>query len=229
MKLLRTLVLAPVLLASAASAQIVNLVATDAGWYDSFGFHNTANQSYITGQGFDLTRSFFVFDLPAIDGTVTAASLRVFNPAFGFDSQDASENISFFAVDTSIASLTGGTADVAGFDDLGDGTVFGGGTISASSNGQWLTFNFNSSFLAALGGNPAQIAIGGALTSLDPLNFSFNETVFGFSDAAANAPTLELTVTPIPEPISSTILGVVALGAGVMLRRRRQAGARATA
>lgn len=230
MKFIHSLAIAS-LLVSSASAVTLDLTATDTGWYDSFGFHDTTNTNYVTGQGFDLTRSFFVFDaLPVFGGSITSATLKITNPAFGYDSPDASETISFNAFGGSITGLLDGSAGVSGFDDLGDGTVYGGGTVTASDNGTTLTFTLNTDFLTALqAASGGSIAIGGALTSLDPLNFSFNELVFGFSDGAVNAPKLTLEVSPaatVPDAAATAgLLGLALAGLAAFARRFRCAAA----
>jgi hypothetical protein len=224
MKFIHSLALAS-LLVSSASAVTLDFSAADTGWYDSFGFHDTANTNYATGQSFDLTRSFFVFDtLPLFGGTITSATLTLANPAFGYDSPDASETISFYAFGGSIASLLDGSAGLGAFDDLGDGTVYGGGTLTASDNGTSLTFTLNADFLTALqAAGGGSIAIGGALTSLDPLNFSFNELVFGFSDGSASAPKLSVEVSPaasVPDTAATAgLLGLAFAGIAALARR----------
>lgn len=228
MKIVHSLLVAALVATGSASAAPVTLTASDAGWYDSFGYHNPSNTNYVTGQSFDLTRSFLVFDpLPSFGGTITSATLRIFNPDFSFASPDASETISFFAINTSLTSLVDGTGDVAAFDDLGDGTVYGSGAITLADEGDWLSFTLNSAFISALQGASGSFGIGMALTSLDPLNTSWDETVFGFSDLGFNAPELRLevstTTAKVPDTTVTLALGASLLGLLAAARRLRVA------
>lgn len=121
-------------LAGPAGAQEVALDAGDRGHYRSDGSRGEdapflPSTSYHTGdcQGCadaDV-RSFFVFDLNALGGAPIAdARLRLYNPAGGYDSGDATETFHVSGVDTiSPLVLTLGTAGVLGWQDLGDGPV----------------------------------------------------------------------------------------------------------
>jgi hypothetical protein len=214
---------------AAAPAQAAIINTTERGWYNSDGAHSPANDNYFTGSfafGNEL-RSFFVFDLSSVSGTITAAQLQLYNPVYSSDNQN--ETLNLFDVTTSITSLTDGTGGVAAFNDLGTGTLLGTATVSAADNGQVVNINLNAAGLAvlnaAIGG---QVAIGGALnlTTLQP----FDRYVFGFSgsgDPADGSTRIDLTtgqVTPnaVPAPAGLVLglLGVPALG---LLRRRTAA------
>jgi hypothetical protein len=214
---------------AAAPAQAAIINTTERGWYNSDGAHSPANDNYFTGSfafGNEL-RSFFVFDLSSVSGTITAAQLQLYNPVYSSDNQN--ETLNLFDVTTSITSLTDGTGGVAAFNDLGTGTLLGTATVSAADNGQVVNINLNAAGLAvlnaAIGG---QVAIGGALNLTPPQ--PFNRYVFAFSgsgDPADGSTRIDLTtgqVTPnaVPAPAGLVLglLGVPALG---LLRRRTAA------
>lgn len=220
----KLLLLAPLCLATSVWAQLVSLPASDSGWYDSYGYHDTANTSYVTGQGYDLTRSFFVFDLPTSASSAIGASLRLYNPAFGYDSPDSSETFSLFEVTSDLDQLMSGAGGLAAFQDLGDGALLGSVDLTPSNNDGWITISLSPALLSQLQGGAGRIALGGALTSLDPSNTFWNELVFAFSDSAEHAPTLDLQIAAVPEP-STYALGGIVLAAFAFLHRRTRRSA----
>jgi hypothetical protein len=169
----------------------VSLAAFDSGWYDSTGFHSSANDNYLVGF-FDPNeyRNFFVFDRSTIEGTILSATFSAFNPTSGFSSLDASETYSLFDVTTPIAALrAGGSGQFATFADLGTGTVFGSRSISNANQGQSVDVTLNASALAALNATSGHYAIGGALTSIDGIDPQY---LFGFTNGSL-ARTLNVT------------------------------------
>lgn len=221
---LPALVVFAVGLALPAAAQI-NVLSSDTGKYDDFGFHNPSNENYETGVEFEFTRAFFVFDVPSFSDSLLSASLRIYNPVFGYDSPDASETVTLFSYEGSVASLLDGTADVAGYNDLGEGTVFGSALLTSASDGTWVEFTLTDAFLGAIAPTGGRIVLGASLTSLDPTNVTSNELVFGFSDGAINPAELSLTtgsLTPVPEPSTYALMASALLGTVVVLRRFRR-------
>lgn len=71
--------------AATARADTVTVTAGDSGWFAANGFHNAASQNYIAGD-FDTYHNFFTFDLSTMSGTITGATLRLFNPLNPFGS-----------------------------------------------------------------------------------------------------------------------------------------------
>jgi len=173
-----TITLLLIFVGSANAGTQIN--TTDRGFYPDTGAHNPNNDNYLAGfNGSTVFHDFFVFNLSSVDTPICAASLVLFNPAVvGYQSPDETETFGIFDVTTDIGDLIGGTAGVAGFDDLGTGVSFGSTTVSAADNGQFVTVNLNNDGINALNAAAGgQIAIGGALTTLDQMMF-ISEVVF---------------------------------------------------
>jgi hypothetical protein len=221
---------------TAASAAIIQLDALDSGNYNQTGLHVTQIQNYLTGRFGNERRSFFVFGLAGISGTITGATLNLYNPEIdqlkGYVSPDPTETLSIFDVTTPIDTLTlGGVGLVSAFDDLGSGTAFGQQLVSAADNGTTIQLTLNAAALASLNASiGGSIAFGGALESIVG---AVDQYVFGFSTAAfvpTDVRRLDLNVQPavVPEPETLILLGIglAALAVGRWRQgRRRTAGA----
>jgi hypothetical protein len=209
------------------SAATIQLTASDSGFYDSAGNHTAQNQNYLTGR-FDGSerRSFFVFDLASVSGTVTAATLNLYNPDVsptlkGYVSPDPTESLSVFDVSTPLSTLTLGGVGIAGvFDDLGTGLEVGSVMVSPADNGQTVAIVFNANGLAALNaGLGGTIAFGSAITTLS--GSAGNEFVFGFSTVSfAGGDVRRLDLTVVPEP-TTLALFVLVLGTTGLRHLRR--------
>jgi hypothetical protein len=227
----RTLEFAPALIlvacialtgAGSAYADTITLNSTSFGWWDSNGSHTAANTNYGTGD--DPTnidhRSFFVFNLAGLSGTIVSASLNIFNP--GYSSPDPTETLGIFDVSTSIATLiASGAGQVGIYNDLGSGTLFGSASVSAANNNANVSILLNPAALAALqSGLGGSFAFGGSLTTLSAPGVT--EGVFTFSTNFTGTRQLTLNTAPtaVPEPTSWFLLasGVVAIA---VVRRRR--------
>jgi hypothetical protein len=174
------------------------LSALDSGWYSSSTIppnHTTSNTNYITGgAGTSEYRSFFVFDLSGVTGTIVNAALSIENPSSGYMSDDPSETFTVFDVNvTSIANLVGAIDTQTSFDDIGGGTAYGSANVGDTGVDTPVDVTLNASAVSdlnlAIGG---QFAFGGAVTSLGP---STNERIFGFSSSGYNR-VLYLEVAP---------------------------------
>lgn len=206
-----------------ATAQSVTLGAVDSGWYDSTGFHDSTNPNYLVGRSSAgaVSNNFFVFDVSGLAGAIASAELRIFNPAEGFASPDASETYSVSDVLTPIPTLLAGGIELTSlFADLGSGVSYGAQTVSAADNERFVTISLNAAALSALNSTNGLFAFGGTVSTLGA---GLPERVFGFSGVGVPGP--RLVVTLVSEPGALTLLGAGALvlvGCG----RRRKAGHR---
>lgn len=208
-----------------AAASVISVVAADSGFYNDTGAHAPANENYLTGRFNTVDRGFWVFDLSGVSGTVTAATLNLYNPDVsdtlkGYVSPDPTETLAIFDVTTSMASLTTGGVGLLGtFEDLGTGVEFGSVVVSAADNGQVVSIVLNAAGVAAINASlGGSIAFGGALTTLGA--GPDNEYVFGFSATSfAGGDVRRLDLTVVPEP---TTLSLLALAVVPLMRRRRR-------
>ena len=218
--------------AAASHALTITLDATDSGWFDDGGNHTASNQNYAVGwTGSERLRDFFVFDVSGLPGgeTVLAATLRAHNPEAGnptnawtdgYSSPDASEPYELHQV----LLLAGGPAtdqvgNVAVYNDLGDGPVYGSHTASAADNGVDVEIALNAAGVAALDAAVGKFVLGGLLTSLDHPPALVEELFFGNTDPPGEGPqTRQLIVVLTPEPGTGLLL---ALGLVAVSARRR--------
>jgi hypothetical protein len=212
--------------AKPVAAAPVTIDAVDSGFYFSNGTHNPAIETFLTGLLFGSEhRSFLVFDLSSITGTISAATMRLFNPEVspfqhGYVSPDPTETLTFYDVTAAAADLTGNTAGVAGFADLGSGTLYGTTTVSAADNGTVIEIALNNAAVGDLNAATGLFAFGGALPSIDG---PADQYVFGFSMVdfvADHTRQLVLEIADIPEPSLILLAGIAA--AGLMVRRARR-------
>jgi hypothetical protein len=211
--------------ASPAAAAPVTIEALDSGFYQPNGLHVVGNQNYLTGLFGNEHRSFFLFDLSTVTGTINSATLRLFNPEVsqflhGYVSPDPTETLNFFDVTTAAASIADGTGGVAAFADLASGTLYGSQIVSAADNGTVIEITLNNLALADLNAATGIFAIGGALGTIDGIAAQY---VFGFSMAAFvedHTRQLVLDVTAVPEPPLPVLLVAVTIALSVRMRSR---------
>jgi hypothetical protein len=211
-----------------ASAAPIVLDAADSGAYRANGLHNPNIENYITGQFLGVeNRSFFVFDLSGVTGTVQAATLRLFNPEVseflhGYVSPDPTETLSIYDVSTPAADLVTNAAGVAGFADLGSGALYGSQVVSAGDNGTVVEIALGSAAISDLNNASTAFVLGGAVSSIAGPG---DQYVFGFSMAefvADHTRQLVLDVRAVPEPHVVLLLACLTLGlASFALHRRR--------
>jgi hypothetical protein len=164
-------------------------------------------------------RNYSVFDLSSVNGTITSATVKFFNPATGFNSVYDPEAFGLTDVSTSISALTAGTGGAAAFSDLGSGIGVGGAFAGSSSNGTYVNVVLNAAGVAYLSGNlGGDIAFGGKLAALDN---GFPEQRLFLSGSDLPLSNVQLVMEVVPVPAAAWLFGG-ALGALVMLKRRVQ-------
>jgi hypothetical protein len=206
------------------SAGSITISATDSGRYLDTGTKNS-DLPGIYGTGWfggipAEIRSFFSFNLSGVSGTVTAATLHLETQpsSSSYISNDPSETLTLFDVSTALASLVGGTAGVAGFNDLGSGTQYGNAVV-LSSVGQFIDIQLSPGGLAYLNGILGGTAVfGGAITTL--AKGASNEILFnGTSSSLTRQLLLTTDSAATPEPAAILLCGAGLLSL-TMARRR---------
>jgi len=108
-------------------------------------------------------RSFFTFDLSQIDGPITGATLRLFNPRYGFVSSNPSETLQLFDVATPVSQLESAAGGVEVFSDLGSGVGYGSRVFTPSDAGQFVDIPLTPAAVNALNAAPGLFALGADL------------------------------------------------------------------
>jgi hypothetical protein len=194
----------------ALPAQATLLDATSRGATTGSLVSNSAGQAggnYFTGFAplpFGENRSFFVFDLAGVAGTITSATLQLDVGPFGNELQ-GTRTLNIFGIPSGDpATLMAGGTSGAIFADLASGTLYGSVSVDFTTSGT-LDIALDGAALAALNG-----AEGGLI--------GFAGALSGFT-------------TPSADGIFSSTSGVRHPGTGdapAVGRRRPRAGARAT-
>lgn len=242
---MRSLIMAAAGLVAFGSAQANVLNSADNGWYDDTGFHNPDNTNIFTGWisngEQNEVRSFFVFDISALNAPVSSASFMTpastnsgcpgrLSSTGCYESTDGAELIAFYGVDTPIQDLIDGVGGVSAYDDLGGGTRYGSDLVSAGFFDPMpeVGFSFQQTALndlnAAIANNDQFFAIGAVLVEL--ARGPNTEGIWSFSDAtnfSAGRLMFETVEAPVPVPAALPLMaaGLGALGAAA--RRRRKA------
>lgn len=219
---------------AALSVPATPVSASDSGWYDQDGLHNTANSNYFTGVlgGVEL-RSFFVFNLTGFSpGSITGATLTLSNRDSSVQNValpgtvGAPLTINLWSITSLISDLTGGLNGLAVFADLGGGTLLGSLTVPNNNPGN-VIIALNGAGLAALNaGAGSSIAIGLALDSpgtADKYIFANEGTTADFPDVLRQLDVT--TATPaapgnVPEPTTSTLMLGALAGLALWKRSR---------
>ncbi|MGB6589090.1 MAG: hypothetical protein WCC50_10370 [Pseudolabrys sp.] len=218
-----------------AGATALNTI--DRGWYQQTNVHEPGNDNYITGQiGATDYHDFFTFDLTGVTGTITSATLHLFEPSGtdfasgGFVSTQASETFQVFTYTGNVSTLDAGGTVSGAYNGLVSGTLAGSVSISAANGGTFVDVSLNAAALAALtSGEGGLFAFGGDLLGV-PDGQLTQRTVFANSsvdDVGAPDGNTQLILTTIsPTPVPGALpLFVSGLGVFGFLgwRRKRKA------
>jgi hypothetical protein len=197
----------------------VVLDAYDRGHYSEF-FHVPHNTNYITGDASNDNRSFFIFDLSGIEGTVVAAEFRM--KVASTITSDPFETFALHDITTPIPSVLDGTAGMAAFDDFADGAFYGSVDLDPDLDDATYTIELTVDALKSIGRADGLWGMGGDITTLDA-DFSTNEGISVSNEFSADPASTQLILTiEIPAPGALALLGAAGLcGRG---RRRRGGG-----
>jgi hypothetical protein len=225
------------LFASANPALALTINASDSGNYANNGSHALGDLEYAAGWDSNETlHDYFVFDLSGVSGTITSATLHVYNPAVcepdcsytgGYDSADATETYNLHEVLVPAALVTNSLLNPAIYTDLGDGASFGSHGASLADNGAFIDIPLNAAGIAAAQNfvGIGSFVLGGEISTLAALP-NTKEYLFGASDPPGYPDyTRQLILTGVvPEPATGALvaLGLVAVASA----RRSRAAAR---
>jgi hypothetical protein len=154
-------------------------------------------------------QNYFVFDLHGINGTITAATLNLFNPANGFATNSTSETLELIA----------GNTDASGNFVLGGSSSYGGRTYTAADANALTAIDLGPKGInGANDSRGAYFGILGRISTLDT-DLGTNEYIFQNS-AGTPASNVQLVLTVVPEPGTLSLLGIAV--APTLLRPRQR-------
>lgn len=185
---------------STSDSQLQAGVDNQGWWSDLVANNNALNDNYITGlSGQANFRSFFSFDLSAVHGTVTSATLRLQRYE-----QAGPVTLRFWDVSTPASQLIGTRQsgfDLTIFEDLGSGSSYGSFLVRSGPESDVLSFTLNARALAEINrlAGSGYFSIGASAGGGYIFANSTGEP--GNSGGVVNGlQSLVLEVTPVPEP-----------------------------
>lgn len=127
-------------------------------------------------------RNIFVFDSSGFPGTIASALLHLSTAPSGqptYPNASQSESFSLFQVTTDSTTMTIGFPGAAGFDDLGDGTLYGGVTAVKGQVHATIDVPLSAAGVSYLNQVSGEVVFGGAITTLAKVadnEYLFNAT-----------------------------------------------------
>jgi hypothetical protein len=229
--------------ASTAHASLISVNRSAQGWFAQTGAHFVSNSGTFTGE--DTTNlfgtaplatyrfnSFFVFSLPTISGTTTAAAINLY--ASDLFNNNASYQFTIFDVGTaasavSAAHSSGDAAGQAIFADLQSGTAYASFTVPRSYLQQQFHAVLSPATLADITAHSGGLfAVGISFTG----SYQTPNGPEGVNFGAATDPQAQLVIgtdgtdisgalqNPVPLP-TATAMGLAGLSALAVRRSRR--------
>jgi hypothetical protein len=183
------------------------------------GGHVPSNLNYSVGNsssGPSEHRNFFVFDMSPLVNPILGAELQLLFT--GYDSPNPTETYTFYDITTPWEDLLDGDADVAGYEDLGTGTVYGQHVVSNAVEGVYFSVFLNAAALSDMNAATDLWGIGGAFTSLDG-NINTQEAMAIDPPWSQDLTSTRLVITTIPAPGA---MAALTAGALIVGRRRRR-------
>lgn len=203
----------------------VTVDARDMGWYRQSpgdeAYHNKDELNYLVGRytlsnKMAVYHNFFVFDLTGVDGFIRSAKLALKTLVCS----NTPKTYELYNVATPGQSLIDANFDPNEvFEDLGGGAICGSCEVPGAPTSP-LEIPLSSAFVEDANATSQFIAIGGALTNMitsteNEFLFKNNSQTRQLSDAR-----LILTVEPIPEPGTLSLLLIGAASACIFACRR---------
>lgn len=218
------------------NADLASITASDSGWYDVNGYHDSGNKNYVASHntpfiyypigypipsGTTPLRNYLAFDLSGVSGNIIGATLRLQNPVESWTTPPTYTIYDVTAPSNVVKSsqlVLNDPVGVGVFNDLGSGTSFGSILVDGSFSGGIAEISINSAGIAAL-----NAAKGGDFVFGGSLSASFDEQfVFGFTHDGVFVRELVLQTASVPEP-SSALLMIGASIAALRLRKHKKA------